>query len=180
MLGPCLRMADLFCVDLSARAGKWLLVVASGFCGNVLAQGCPVGISSASNPGCIPPDQSNSPCHQSGGASGNAPAGQWEKRWGAFVIDDKVGLGVSKNMPNKQMAQTAAIDDCVQKGGTQCKIQLVYSNQCGVIIEGDKTYNAARAPTVEKAKEIGLDVCRRSDKNCQVYFSDCSYPALVR
>ena len=34
-----------------------------------VALGCPNGIPGAGNPGCIPPDQSNSPYYQQGGAA---------------------------------------------------------------------------------------------------------------
>lgn len=145
----------------------------------VFAQ-CPAGIPAGNNPLCIPPDNPNSPYYQSGGSAETVPVGRWEKRWGAFVIDDKVGLGVSRDMPSKKIAQSAAMQDCQRKGGTQCKVQLVYSNQCGVIIEGDRGYNTARAPTVERATEAGLEVCNRSDRNCQVYFSDCTHAVLVK
>lgn len=162
------------------RNGLILLAMLFGIIGGANAQGCPAGIPSAGNPGCIPPDQSNSPYYQSGSSNQAASAGRWEKRWGAFVLDKKVGLGVSKDMPSKQAAQSAAMEDCLRKGGMQCKTELVYSNQCGVIIEGDRTYNTARAATVEEATELGVSICNRSDKNCQVYFSDCSHAALVK
>lgn len=49
-----------------------------------------------------------------------------------------VGLGVSTDMPSKQSAVDTALHDCIGKGGQACKIQLVYVNQCGVIVEGEK------------------------------------------
>lgn len=116
---------------------KWselfLLVAMFGINAEAAAQGCPAGIPSAGNPGCIPPDRQNSPYYQSSGSLQRAPSGRWEKRWGAFVIDNEIGLGVSRNMPSKQVAQNTAMQDCVKKGGKQCKVQLVYSNQCGVL-----------------------------------------------
>lgn len=91
-----------------------------------------------------------------------------------------VGLGVSTDMPSKQSAVDTALHDCIGKGGQACKIQLVYANQCGVIVEGDKGYGTARGPTVEEATRAGMKVCDQSDRNCQGYFSDCSHAARVR
>lgn len=157
------------------------LIGALGLSGSIVAQGCPAGIPSAGNPGCIPPSQSNSPYHQSGSGGGSEPRAKWETRWGAFAIDFKTGLGTSKGMRSKRAAQNAAIADCRSKGGADCKIQLAYFNQCGVIVQGEVGFSVASADTVERATEIGKGICRNAgNDNCAVYFSDCSPAELVR
>lgn len=154
-----------------------LMLMVSDF---ALAQGCPSGISSAGNPGCIPPDQSNSP-HYQPGSSNQAVSGQrWETRWGIFVLDQKTGLGISSGMSSKREAQNVAMADCRAKGGTNCKVELVYSNQCGVLIEGSRGYNTAAADTVEQAISIGMKTCQRADAGCKLYFSECSQAQLIR
>ena len=158
-----------------------LLVACWSASGLAVAQGCPAGIPSAGNPGCIPPDQSNSPYYQSTGGSVSAPAAKWETRWGAFAIDMKAGLGTSKGMRSKRAAQSAAISACRDKGGQSCKIQLAYFNQCGVIVQGEAGFNVASADTLERATEIGMKGCSAAgDQNCTVYFSECSPAELVR
>lgn len=150
--------------------------------GGAIAQGCPSGIPSAGNPGCIPVDRTNSPYYQgSGGAVNSMPAERWENRWGAFAIDLKTGLGASKSMRSKRAAQTAAMSECQRKGGRTCKVEFTYFNQCGVIVAGAKTFSTSAAPTVERAAELSMDTCRKSgDQSCYVYFSDCSPAELVR
>lgn len=150
-----------------------------GFSGAVSAQGCPAGIPSAGNPGCIPPDRTNSPYYQNGSTQ-PTPGGRWKTRWGAFVLDQKTGLGTSSGMSSKRAAQGVAMADCLAKGGTRCKVELVYSNQCGVLIEGDRGYNTAAADTVEQATGIGMKTCESIDKNCKLYFSECSQAQFVK
>lgn len=145
-----------------------------------LAIGCPNGIPTAGNPGCIPPDRTNSPYYQGGGFNQRAPVGRWETRWGAFVLDQKTGLGISSGMSSKRAAQSEAMNDCRAKGGTRCKVELVYFNQCGVLIEGERGYNTAAADTVEQATSIGMKTCQRADTNCKLYFSECSQAQLVK
>ncbi|WP_082648568.1 DUF4189 domain-containing protein [Lysobacter capsici] len=157
------------------------LVGALSLSGIAVAQSCPSGIPSAGNPVCIPPGQSNSPYYQSGGASVSTTAVKWETRWGAFAIDMKTGLGTSKGMRSKRAAQNAAISACRNKGGQSCKIQLAYFNQCGVIVQGEAGFNVASAETLERATEIGMKGCSAAgDRNCTVYFSECSPAELVR
>ena len=158
---------------------KWLLLCFLSLSGAANAQGCPAGIPSAGNPGCIPPDRTNSPYYQNGSTQPSA-SGRWETRWGAFVLDQKTGLGISSGMSSKRAALSAATADCRAKGGTRCKVELVYSNQCGVLIEGDRGYNTAAADTVEQATSIGMRTCENADANCKLYFSECSQAQLVK
>lgn len=143
---------------------------------------CPAGIPVANNPLCIPSDNPSSPYYRDPeGSADSIAVERWENRWGAFAIDLKAGLGASKSMRSKRAAQTAAMSECRRKGGTSCKVELTYFNQCGVIVAGAKTFSTSAAPTVARATEIGMDTCRRSgDQGCYVYFSDCSPAELVR
>ncbi|WP_425493929.1 DUF4189 domain-containing protein [Lysobacter gummosus] len=76
-------------------------------------------------------------------------------------------------------AVNAAMEDCRSQGGRECKLEIAYFNQCGVIVEGDKGYNVASAESVSRAVELASQVCEKSDTNCQVYFSDCSHAEFV-
>jgi hypothetical protein len=114
-------------------------------------------------------------------ASSQLPQAVWEDRWGAFAIDLSVGVVSSKDMPSKRKAEKAALDECRIKGGAKCKIELTYFNQCGVVISGSTGHNTARAASIDRASEIGIDICKKSgDSNCSVYYSECSFPVRVK
>ncbi|WP_442965335.1 DUF4189 domain-containing protein [Pseudomonas sp. CGJS7] len=146
-----------------------------GVTGACLGQGCPAGIPSAGNPACIPPDRSNSPYYRGSQGAASTPSGRWETRWGAFAIDLKVGLGASSGMRSERAAKSAAMTQCRNKGGVSCKVELVYFNQCGVIVAGASTFSTSAAPTIDGATAIGMNSCRKAgDRDCYVYFSECS------
>lgn len=149
-----------------------------------VAQGCPNGIPAAGNPGCIPPDQSNSPYYQSGSSGQNVPAAHWEDRWGAIAIDDRdggVGLGAAEMMATERKAKKAALGECRAKGGTSCRVILAYYNQCGVVVAGDAGWNSTSAGSVDEATKRSFEKCKKSGlKNCKAYYSNCSLAERVR
>jgi len=77
---------------------------------------CAPGIPSAGNPGCIPPNQPNSPYYQGDDAETQAqtqPAAVWTDRWDAIAIDSDVGqAGVIANIPSKNEAMDIAVKTC--------------------------------------------------------------------
>jgi len=77
---------------------------------------CAPGIPSAGNPGCIPPNQPNSPYYQGDDAETQAqtqPAAVWADRWDAIAIDSDVGqAGVIANIPSKNEAMDIAVKTC--------------------------------------------------------------------
>lgn len=148
------------------------------------AQGCPNGIPSAGNPGCIPPDQSNSPYYQHSNAATSRPQAVWVDRWGAIAVDkgkQSVGIGVAEMMTSERKAKAGAIDDCQAKGGTRCKVVLAYYNQCGALVAGDAGYTSMGSSTAEKAAKLGMEQCTKTGlSNCRVYYSACSFPEQIR
>lgn len=141
-------------------------------------QGCPDGFTpnAAGTPGqqCIPIGGQTRP--GSGGA-----AERWENRWGAIATDKETGkVGIFGDMTTRRKAETGAIAQCQRKGGADCKLQLTYYNQCGVLAWGNGKMSTASAPTVEEASEMALKECERvAGKGCEIFFSDCSYAKLV-
>lgn len=132
---------------------------------------CPeTGIPMSRDPGCMTPNYNNpQPVPQ-------APAGEWQTRWGAIGGNAPKGiLGVSTGMPTEQAAIQAALADCrARGGGSGCKSDLTYYNQCAVLVTGDKLYNTSSAATIEEAAARGIATCQKTDKNCRVYYSGCS------
>jgi hypothetical protein len=102
---------------------------------------------------------------------------RWATKWGAIATDATKGsLGATTNMTSREEAQQLAIIDCQNKGGTQCKLQIAYDNQCAVMVLGDKVFNIANADTISEATRLGMQKCDAESANCHVYYSACSMP----
>lgn len=105
----------------------------------------------------------------------------WAERWGALATDTAKGvLGAAKDMASAEQAEQAALADCAAKGGTQCKSEGWYGNGCIAMIVGDKNLNVHTGKNLNEAIQLGVDVCGKEDKNCHVYYSDCSLPVRIR
>ncbi|MGJ7491923.1 DUF4189 domain-containing protein [Variovorax sp. ZT4R33] len=110
------------------------------------------------------------------------PAPQWESRWGAIATDAPKGvIGATVDKPSKREASQAAVSDCQQQGGVNCRIDVAYDNQCAVLVVGVNGYNTPNAATVEKATELGMKTCREAGStDCRVLYSACSLPVRIR
>lgn len=165
------------------RVFSFVLSVVIG--GAATAQGCPGGIPSAGNPGCIPPDRSNSPYSQpSGGSTSSAPRAVWADRWGAIAVDEgerTIGIGIAEMASSERLAKKVALNDCRAKGGTKCVLSLAYYDQCGVIVWGSGgRYNTVSAETIERASKRAIERCSESGQKCEVYYSGCSLAERIR
>jgi len=111
-----------------------------------------------------------------------APPAQWATRWGAIATDEPHGvLGAVTGLSSKEEAQKAAIEACRARGGSSCKFEIAYDNECAAMIVSDKGYNTPAAATVEKAVQLGMQTCKSSgDTNCHVYYSACSLPQRIQ
>ena len=143
---------------------------------------CPPGQIQAPGPengvvNCIPlPGPQDTDGHHEGPA--------WRSRWGAIAFDfgqSNVGIGVSESALSKRQAKKEALTECKKKGGENCRINLIYANQCAVVIAGFGYSRSQGGPTVEVAAEHGLKMCEASGaKDCQVYYKVCSLPVQVQ
>ncbi|MFK3649761.1 DUF4189 domain-containing protein [Lysobacter enzymogenes] len=166
------------------RNSGWLLSVALllgvlAFHNAYAEQGCPDGFTpnAAGTPGmqCIPIGGQTRP------GSPSTASEQWSARWGAIAADNASGkTGLMGNMTSRRKAESGALAICKRKGGSNCELKLTYYNQCGVMAWGDGKMSTASAPTIEEASDLALTECRRLAKDCDVYFSDCSYAKRVR
>ncbi|WP_158549201.1 DUF4189 domain-containing protein [Lysobacter silvisoli] len=143
---------------------------------------CPSGHVQAPGPesgviNCMPIPSSQSTYMQGRGS-------RWESRWGAIAFDfgaSNVGIGVSQAAGSKRQAKSEALGDCRAKGGQNCRINLVYNNQCAVVIAGFGYSRSQGGPTVESAVEDGMKLCERSGaEDCQIYYKACSLPVQVQ
>ena len=114
------------------------------------------------------------PVPSPGGTQGEsaAPSVRWEDRWGAIAVDSVTGkTGVAGSKATRQKAEEAALAICAQKGGGDCKVNLSYANQCGVIAWGNNRTSARFAATLEEASRLALNECAQvSGGTCEVFF----------
>lgn len=120
-------------------------------------------------------------CVQTGPASADSgPA--WKTQWGAIATDgNNAALGTFIGASSKRIAEKAALKQCKEYGGKNCKIKLAYYNQCASLISGDKLFFVQSAGSREEAVSDGLDRCRSAgDTGCREHYSDCSLPKQFR
>lgn len=154
----------------------------------VQAQNCPPGIPSAGNPACIPPDRSNSPYYQEGGAPLSRRS-RWHLTWGAIATDSMTGdIGVTADEMTKHAAERKALSRCRTYGASKCKVAATFTNQCAAMAwPSDKgtpsnggTAMTAKAPTLEIARADALSGCsQKNGGECMLLYSECSEPVLV-
>jgi hypothetical protein len=90
-------------------------------------------------------------------------------------------MGIAIGKQSKLEAAHAAMADCQSKGGTNCKTDVTYANQCAAVVAGDGGYNVSPALTVDEAVSIGMKTCTETgDKNCRTYYTTCSLPIRIR
>jgi hypothetical protein len=109
------------------------------------------------------------------------PPPKWSTRWGAIATDGPKGsLGTANGQSSKESAELIAMADCRAKGGTQCKVDVAYYNQCAAVVVGNGGYNTPSAATADKAVEIGMKTCSDSTTNCHAYYTACSLPIRIQ
>lgn len=109
------------------------------------------------------------------------PRPLWADKWMAIATDpDRSVLGVATYKATEEQAEHAALLDCKEKGGIDCKFENAYRNQCAAMIIGSKGYNLHSGATVGDAIDAGMAVCKADATNCRVYYAACSLPVRVR
>lgn len=144
--------------------------------GAASVQECPQGL--AGMPNCVPPDH---PGRQSGLHAAPAPAAAWEDRWGAIAMG-KSGAGFSaiEGAESKRSASRGALAACRQKGASECKLIVEYSNQCTALAWGRTYWVTWRALTASEAEKKATNASSKEDDDCRVMYSACSMPQRVR
>ena len=140
--------------------------------------GCP--------PGQIPYSSAASGSAASMASCGPMPGGQtaiqqWDSRWGAVADDGNGVFGIVSDQRSERSAKKAAAAQCVERGGgSSCKATFTYRDQCAVVVGTDTGAISQGAATEEKAKALAMTKCEaEGSKECWVYYSGCSLPALV-
>ncbi|WP_338339884.1 DUF4189 domain-containing protein [Xanthomonas euvesicatoria] len=146
-------------------------------------QGCPPGqypIGGQGAMACAPLPQAQTQQVQP------KPLGKWIKTWGAVVLDDsEIGaLGVSTGKLSEVDAQQAALANCANVGGTQCREWTTYRNQCIAVAEPYRDGKSApgslqfvTGPSSEKNVRDASSKCSSKNKvGCRVIYSACTEP----
>jgi hypothetical protein len=101
-------------------------------------------------------------------------------QWQAIATDTTVGvIGTSADKTTWGTAESAAISDCQQKGGTDCKIDISYANGCVALVFGNALKNSKGGSNQKQAEGRAMDQCNKDDTNCRVIYSACSLPIEV-
>ncbi len=132
----------------------------------------------------LPPSDPNSPQYNTvylpSLENAAPPQERWADRWGAFSSASSGVSGGVQDMASKRQAEKSALAECKAKGGNDCRVDIVYYNQCGAVASGGGHMGSARAATEREAVEIAIATCEKGGgSNCQLYFMGCSYPVRV-
>lgn len=104
---------------------------------------------------------------------------RWITTWGAIAAGDGA-TGFATGIQNSGSAKKTALQKCNANGGKNCKVELVYRNQCAALVAGEKGHNSYGAATVEEATHLAMNFCERTgDTKCQVFYTGCSLPMQV-
>lgn len=108
------------------------------------------------------------------------PPPRWVSRWGAIATDfPHSAAGASVDERSEPDAEVAAVDNCRSNGGVTCEIELTYSNGCAALAIGKDGHNAKAGLNIADAKSKAMHVCNTQDKNCFIYYTGCSFPAMI-
>ncbi|MEA9830217.1 DUF4189 domain-containing protein [Xanthomonas campestris] len=146
---------------------------------SVLSQtACPSGVAPGS-PQCGP---------DSGTSRGDLPippprpTGEWLKTWGAIATSESTGeAGTSANKFSEKDARNSAINQCALGGASDCKVHLVYRNQCASFAASHSDTFFQAAESKEVAIELAKRNCEKSGTgSCKVMYSDCTEPVFKK
>lgn len=129
---------------------------------------CPPGMSQYPSPDGVP---SCGPLR----SESNQPHGHWVSQWGGLAIGENGTTGWSMGQPSEEIAKQAAMENCVFKGGTNCKISATYRNGCVAIVNGERLSYPSTDATRDEAIVDAIKSCKRSgETNCELVRAECS------
>jgi hypothetical protein len=127
---------------------------------------------------CVPPDVAMPNYQQQ---APQPPPQKWVDHYGAIATDPiKSILGTAVDQTSQSQAEQAAFADCQAKGGTACKQDIWYVNQCVAMVVGKTGYNTKAGATIDEAVQAAMKVCSAATGNCHAYYTACSLPARIQ
>ncbi|ATS63186.1 MULTISPECIES: DUF4189 domain-containing protein [Xanthomonas] len=135
---------------------------------------CPVAVAPGS-PQCGP---------DSGTSRGDIPApaprptGEWIKTWGTIAGSNATGeTGAVVGKLTREEAESAALRLCREGGATDCKVNLVFRNQCAALVATTNKSFFQSAESDSIAIRLARSDCNKYDGgDCKVIYSGCSDP----
>lgn len=109
------------------------------------------------------------------------PTGYWIKTWGAIATSESLGeAGTTVGKLSESEARQAAIRLCAEGGAKDCKVHLVYRNQCAAFASSkDETFFQA-AESEQVSIDLSLARCEKSGLKCKVRYSGCTEPIFQK
>lgn len=108
------------------------------------------------------------------------PAQKWESKWGA-IASGGGQFGIVSNMQSKRKAESEALRECRTRGGSNCKIDRTYRDQCAAVAASTSMSSVVNAETEERATKLAMTSCQKDSGNlkCWIYYSGCSLPTRI-
>jgi hypothetical protein len=159
---------------------RWIFgLILSGLSASAFA--CPPGYvpwQGIGVTGCAPTGSGN----DSGGVlQPPDPGPQWQTRWGAIAIGSGGGFGAVGDLIGKRQAEKSAMKQCRAraKKASTCQV-FSYYNQCAVVAWGTTNYTVQGAANIDRATQLAMSDCNQRSSDCQIFYTNCSYPQPVR
>jgi len=109
------------------------------------------------------------------------PAGQWILTWGAIAQSPATGeVGTTVGKFSEAEARKEALEQCGKKGAPQCKVELVFHNQCAAVAAGKTGTAFQTAGSEERAGQLAKESCEEDGATCKVLYSECSKAVFKR
>lgn len=93
-------------------------------------------------------------------------------KWGAFAGSEADGAsGVGVNQSDQDSAETAALSQCRESGGTNCQVFFVFLNQCAAVASTSHNNAWARGKSLRGVRRDAMKACGSSE--CRIVFEQC-------
>lgn len=144
------------------------------------AQGCPPGQYPVAGQGwnyCAPVPGAA----QEEASPQQATGPRWKNVWQSTAIDNEAGaLGTAMGRSTAKDAERGAVDDCKDKGGTNCVVQVSMKNGCIAIVVGDKMFNVKGGSTEEETVGEAMAECKATNSTCTLFYKKCDFAVRVQ
>ena len=105
----------------------------------------------------------------------------WVDRFGSFAMSRSTGWsGWSQDLDSEAEADSAAIDQCKERGGGigDCEVVVSFQNQCVAVARSERHTSFARADTLARSRSEAMRRCEESGTGCEIFREGCTMPEL--
>ncbi|MGX0954764.1 hypothetical protein AB7M18_000892 [Pseudomonas viridiflava] len=135
---------------------------------------CPMGAQAGSMQ-CLPDDP------QYNQSAPPRPTGEWIKTWGAIAGSDATGeSGAVVGKFSEGEAREAALRLCAEGEAKDCKVNLVFRNQCAAVVSSKTDSFFQGAESEEIALDLAMKSCEKLGSPCSVIYSACTDPVFKK